>query len=84
MDKDTHKYFEDLLDLFARPGWARLVEEAEGQINNLRDHLEDPSASESSTELLRGQILQLRRLLALETTVNHTYRELKEEDNASV
>ena len=62
---DTEKYFDDLEEMFATPGWRNLVEEAKAQIYQFQsDALERPTWD--SVCELRGQVMQLARLVNLE------------------
>lgn len=62
---DTEKYFEDLEEMFATQGWRNLVEEARSQLYQYQSDALEQTTWDKVCEL-RGQVMQLARLINLE------------------
>jgi hypothetical protein len=62
---DTEKYFDELEEMFATQGWRNLVEEAKAQIYQFQSDALEQTSWDRVCEL-RGQVMQLARLVNLE------------------
>lgn len=62
MDNEERKDFEDL---FASNGWKRLIEQAELEIEGIKDALVGPIPYEQ-VQFFRGQIAQLQTFVHME------------------
>ena len=77
--KDYNKEFDDLEEMFSSPGWRIIVEEAQAQLEQFKDDLTMAPSWEVVCEL-RGQIIQLNRLLSLP----YITEKIKEEHHKSL
>lgn len=59
------RYYEELEEMFATPGWRNLVKEATDQLNEWKELMPQLRSWDQVNEL-RGQMLQLARLINLE------------------
>ena len=80
LNKDDSKYYEDLFEMLATPGWKLLVEEAEKQIETYKDELVT-EFDKTVNDFRRGQITQLTQIVNFEHITNEVYKQALEEDD---
>lgn len=79
MNKEDSKYYDDLFETLATPGWKLIAEEAEKQIEAYKEELVtefDPKVN----DFRRGQIAQLRQLANFEHLTREMHKAALEED----
>jgi len=80
---EQKEYYDQLDEVFALPGWKKIVEEATATIyQNQADALEAPSWD--MLNVLRGKSLALAELTNLEATSITQRQMLEEPDNADL
>ena len=72
------RYYEELEEMFATPGWRNLVKEASDQLTEWKELMPQLRSWDQVNEL-RGQMLQLARLLNLEEVTAMMKRQAEEE-----
>jgi len=67
--REILEYFEKLEDLFGNPGWKLVVEEAKAQLYQFQADVLEARTWEAVCEL-RGQVMQLSRIINMEEVVS--------------
>lgn len=80
LSPEQQREYDEYQEMFATPGWRRVMATAEQQIYELQaDALEAKSWEEVC--MLRGRASTLAELFNLESTMDAQYRMLNEEDD---
>lgn len=64
-EEDMTRYYDELDEMFATPGWKNLVGEAKAQLAEWKEIMPTLRSWDQVNEL-RGQMLQLARIINLE------------------
>ena len=72
------RYYEELEEMFATPGWRNLIKEAADQLTEWKELMPQLRSWDQVNEL-RGQMLQLARLINLEDVTGMMKRQAEEE-----
>lgn len=78
MDNSLARQYEDYFDLFSRPGWTLLMEDIDLMIEGL-DSIDNINTIED-LKFTQGQMIILKRIRNLATTMEAAYEDLKEEE----
>lgn len=78
---EQRRYFDDYDEMFATNGWKQLLEEANVQLDNLRNEC---LVTPEKAVALAGEGRMLTYLLNLEQTLDNQRRMLQEDFNAPV
>lgn len=81
MTPELENYFNNFFDLFRNEGWKQLVEELKTNAIHLNDLQSVKDVDEMNNR--KGQLIVLANLINLENTVNASYENALEEDNAN-
>ena len=68
IDKLIEKEFEDLFDLFSRPGWGVLVDILDANLDNIKENIWNPINTEKESGVLIGQKMVLELIKNLKET----------------
>ena len=77
MDKELQEYYENLLELFASPGWKQFLED-------IGDNLEMLGNITTITDgnqfwFRKGQVEAIQRILSYEETIVNSYEDFQRE-----
>ena len=78
MDRELEQYYEELFDLFARPGWKHLIEE----LQKGRAIYDDISSIQNEAELRirQGRVLEIDFITAFPEYVQNAFEQMQEGD----
>lgn len=77
MDNSLEKQYEDYFDLFSRSGWKLLMEDLDLMIEGL-DSIDSIQTLED-LKYKQGQLVILKRIRNMATTMEAAYQDLQEE-----
>lgn len=77
MTFEEQKYFEDLRDMFATPGWKVFMEECFINAENI-DHIEECKTLEDMW-FRKGQLAAIANILNLESFMERAEKEMEDE-----
>lgn len=82
MDRDLERYYEELFDLFSRPGWQHLVDE----LTKGREIYNDISSCSNEAELRirQGRVMEIDFVTSFPDYVQEAFDGLKEADDETV
>lgn len=82
MDRDLEQYYEELFDLFARPGWKHLIEE----LQKGRAIYDDISSIQNEAELRirQGRVMEIDFITSFPEYVQGAFDSLQEADDETV
>jgi hypothetical protein len=78
MSPELQKYYEDRFDLFSRPGWQDLMEDANLMLQAMNNI--STIADEKSLQFRKGEISIMTWLTTLKSVSERAYEELNEKN----
>jgi hypothetical protein len=77
MDRELQDYYENLLELFASPGWKQFLED----IGDNLEMLGDITTITDGTQFWyrKGQVEAIQRILSYEETIVNSYEDFQRE-----
>jgi len=81
LSKEDTKYFENLFDMFATPGWKKLMEEMQDRKSATVDHITKAQfITNEDYNFNKGILHQTEMFLNLENMVTTTYEAAKDSE----
>lgn len=79
IDPETQEYFDDYLDLFGHPGWARFISDLQASLDN--DQKTAVARCDTTEKWFEERGLQAKtmKLLTFETLIRNNYDQLQAE-----
>ena len=81
MTREDEKYYENLFDTFATPGWKQFIEELSVGVKTLeRNALYEADGQEKFNEL-RGRVMAMNLIVNYQAVMEKAYQSFQERDD---
>ena len=85
IDKNTDTYYEELFDMFSKPGYETLISELRESVKTIEDMVIRGKLTNDELREKRGEILAMKRVIMYEPYIREVYKQLQNgEEDASV